>query len=210
MARPANHQRDEAIAALRELTAQHGAKEGARLAREQFAHVPAGTWGRWRQMAVGNAADADAQALNSLAAEVRRSIPPPKALTAGAVTGVRRALDFWNELDSLLADADLLRSYALAAGADGRIKVRVPRALVDSANMRRDLLKLALAQAETAWSVERAQTFFDAVIAEVGAESVECQHRIVARLRKKLPPGSIETVRGLGHRLVPVSAQHPA
>lgn len=183
MARPANHQRDEAIAALRELTAQHGAKEGARLAREQFAHVPAGTWGRWRQMAVGNAADADAQALNSLAAEVRRSIPPPKALTAGAVTGVRRALDFWNELDSLLADADLLRSYALAAGADGRIKVRVPRALVDSANMRRDLLKLALAQAETAWSVERAQTFFDAVIAEVGAESVECQHRIVARLR---------------------------
>lgn len=32
----------------------------------------------------------------------------------------------------------------------------------------------------------------------------------VARLRKKLPPGSIETVRGLGYRLVPVSAQHPA
>ena len=193
MARPANHQRDEAIAALRELTAQHGAKEGARLAREQFAHVPAGTWGRWRQMAVGNAADADAQALNSLAAEVRRSIPPPKALTAGAVTGVRRALDFWNELDSLLADADLLRSYALAAGADGRIKIRVPRALVDSANMRRDLLKLALAQAETAWSVERAQTFFDAVIAEVGAESVECQHRIVARLRNA---GGEATARG--------------
>lgn len=183
MARPANHQRDEAIAALRELTAQHGAKEGARLAREQFAHVPAGTWGRWRQMAVGNAAGADAQALNSLAAEVRRSIPPPEALTAGGVHGVRRALDFWNELDSLLADADLLRSYALATGADGRIKVRVPRALVDSANMRRDLLKLALAQAETAWSVERAQTFFDAVIAEVGAESEECQRRIVARLR---------------------------
>ena len=155
--------------------------------------MPAGTWGRWRQMAVGNAADADAQALNSLAAEVRRSIPPPKALTAGAVTGVRRALDFWNELDSLLADADLLRSYALAAGADGRIKVRVPRALVDSANMRRDLLKLALAQAETAWSVERAQTFFDAVIAEVGAESVECQHRIVARLRNA---GGEATARG--------------
>ena len=55
--------------------------------------------------------------------------------------------------------------------------------MVDSANMRRDLLKLALAQAETAWSVERAQTFFDAVIAEVGAESEECQRRIVARLR---------------------------
>ena len=193
MARPANHQRDEAISLLRSLTAQHGAKEGARLAREQFPDVPPGTWGRWRQMAVGNAAGADAQALNSLAAEVRRSIPPPEALTADPVPATRRALDFWNELDSLLADADLLRSYALAAGADGRIKVRVPRALVDSANMRRDLLKLALAQAETAWSVERAQTFFDAVIAEVGAESVECQHRIVARLRNA---GGEATARG--------------
>ena len=74
MARPANHQRDEAISLLRSLTAQHGAKEGARLAREQFAHVPAGTWGRWRQMAVGNAADADAQALNSLDARSRRIV----------------------------------------------------------------------------------------------------------------------------------------
>jgi two-component system OmpR family response regulator len=28
----------------------------------------------------------------------------------------------------------------------------------------------------------------------------------VGRLRKKLPPGSIETVRGLGYRLVDISA----
>ncbi len=183
MARPANHQRDEAISLLRSLTAQHGAKEGARLAREQFPDVPPGTWGRWRQMAVGNAAGADAQALNSLAAEVRRSIPPPEALTADPVPATRRALDFWNELDSLLADADLLRSYALANGADGRLKVRVPRALVDAANMRRDLLRLALQQSEAAWSASRAQSFFDVLIAEVGAESPECQRRILERLR---------------------------
>lgn len=183
MARPANHQRDEAVSLLRSLTAQHGAKEGARLARERFRDVPAGTWGRWRQQAVGNVADADAQALGGLAAEVRRAVPAPEALTAGAVPATRRALSFWHELDALLADADLLRSYALANGADGRLKVRVPRALVDAANMRRDLLKLALAQSEVAYGVQRAQEFCDAVIHAIGEESPECQRRILERLR---------------------------
>lgn len=183
MARPANHQRDEAIGLLRTLTTQHGAKEGARLARAQFPDVPPGTWGRWRQQAVGNVAGADAQALNSLAAEVRRSIPQPEALVADPVPATRRALDFWAMLDELEHDARLMRDFALARGADGAVKVRVPFALRDAHRMRCDLIRLALAQAETAWSVERAQNFFDAVIDAVGTESPECQRRIMERLR---------------------------
>lgn len=183
MARPPNHQRDEAIAALRNLTAQHGAKEGARLAREQFPDVPAGTWGRWRQQAVGNATEADAQALNTLAGEVRRSIPAPQALVQDPVPATRRALDFWRLLDELENDARLLREFALARGADGAIKVRVPFALRDAHRMRCDLIRLALQQAETAHGVQRAQEFFDAVIEAVGQESPECQRRIMERLR---------------------------
>ncbi len=183
MARPANHQRDEAIGLLRTLTTQHGAKEGARLARAQFPDVPPGTWGRWRQQAVGNVAGADAQAVNSLAAEVRRSIPQPEALAADPVPATRRALDFWAMLDELEHDARLMRDFALARGADGAVKVRVPFALRDAHRMRCDLIRLALAQAETAWSVERAQNFFDAVIDAVGTESPECQRRIMERLR---------------------------
>ena len=183
MARPANHQRDEAIAALRTLTAQHGAKEGARLAREQFPDVPPGTWGRWRQQAVGNAAGADDRALNGLATEVRRSIPRPEVLVAGAMPATRRALDFWAMLDELQADAQLLRDFALTRGADGALKVRVPFALRDAHRMRCDLIRLALAQAETAWGVERAQNFFDAIVEAVGQESPDCQRRIMERLR---------------------------
>lgn len=183
MARPANHQRDEAITALRELTAQHGAKEGARLARERFPGVPAGTWGRWRQQAVGNVAGADAQALSSLAAEVRRTVPQPEALVTAPVPATRRALDFWAMLDELEHDARLMRDFALNRGADGALKVRVPFALRDAHRMRCDLIRLALAQAETAWSVERTQNFFDAVIDAVGTESPECQRRIMERLR---------------------------
>lgn len=183
MARPPNHQRDEAITLLRSLTTQHGAKEGARLAREQFPEVPAGTWGRWRQMAVGNAAGADAQALTSLAAEVRRTIPTPEQLMADPVPATRRALDFWAMLDELEHDARLMRDFALARGADGMVKVRVPFALRDAHRMRCDLIRLALQQAEAAWSIERAQGFFDAIIEAVGQESPDCQHRILARLR---------------------------
>ena len=184
MARPPNHQRDEAIAALRELTAQHGAKEGARLARERFPGVPAGTWGRWRQMAVGSAANADAQALNSLTAEVQRTIPRPEALVADPVPATRRALDFWAMLDELEHDARLMRDFALARGADGAVKVRVPFALRDAHRMRCDLIRLALQQAEVAWSTERAATFYESVIQEIGAESPECQRRIMTRLAR--------------------------
>lgn len=183
MARPANHQRDDAIAALRSLTAKHGAKEGARLAREQFPDVPAGTWGRWRQQAVGNAIEADAQALSKMAGEVRRSIPAPQALVQDPVPATRRALDFWAMLDELEADARLMREFALARGADGAVKLRVPFALRDAHRMRCDLIRLALQQSEVAYGVQRAQEFFDAVIHAIGEESPECQRRIMERLR---------------------------
>lgn len=183
MARPATPEREEAIAALRTLTAEHGAKEGARLARERFADVPVGTWGRWRQMAVGNVAGADAQALTNLAAEVRRNIPTPEALATGPVPTTRRALDFWAMLDELEHDARLMRNFALARAADGAVKVKVPFALRDAHRMRCDLIRLALQQADVAWSAERAAKFYQAVVDEIGAESPECQRRIIERLR---------------------------
>ncbi len=187
MARPANPLRDEAITAIRTLTAHHGVKEGGRLARDQFLSVPYGTFMRWRQEAIGNVADADARAIAALGPEIRRNIPAPEALRqeiADPVPATNRALRFWEEMDLLLSDADLLRAYALSKGHDGRLKVRVPRALVDAANMRQNLMKLALVQAEVAFGVQRAQEFFEAVIDAVGQESPACQRRIMEKLKR--------------------------
>lgn len=185
MARPPNPLRDEAISAIRTLTAQHGAKEGVRLARALFPDVPHGTFMRWRQDAVGRFEDADAKAVAALGTEIRRTIPAPETLgraISGTVPEQHRALRFWEQLDLLLHDADLLRSYAIAKGLDGQLKVRVPRALMDAASMRQSLLKIALAQAEVAYGVQRAQEFFAAVVEAVGNESPECQKRILERL----------------------------
>lgn len=187
MARPPSPLRDEVISAIRTLTTQHGAKEGARLAREKFPGVPHGTFMRWRQDAIGTVADADAKAVAALRAEIRRAIPAPESLRRennNPVPVEHRALKFWQEMDLLLADADLLRSYAITEGQDGRVKVRVPRALVDAANMRQNLLKIALAQAEVAYGVQRAQEFFEAVIDAVAQESPECYRRIMERLQR--------------------------
>lgn len=187
MARPPNPLRDEAISAIRTLTTQHGAKEGVRLARAQFPGVPHGTFIRWRQNAIGRVEDADGKAVAALGPEIRRTIPAPETLgrvISGTVPEQHRALRFWEQLDLLLHDADLLRSYALAKGLDGQLKVRVPRALMDAANMRQNLLKIALAQAEVAYGVQRAQEFFAALIEAVGEASPECQKRILERLAR--------------------------
>jgi hypothetical protein len=98
------------------------------------------------------------------------------------VPATQRALNFWKMLDELEQDAQLMREFALSQGADGKIKLRVPSVLRDAHRMRCDLVRLALAQAEIAWSTERAATFYQAVIDAIGEESLECQRRILARM----------------------------
>ena len=183
MSRPASYQRDDAIAALRAHAAKHGVKEGARLAREQFPNVPIGTWGRWRQMALGNVTDS--QVLDDLTQEIKKVVPSPEALAqaiADPVSVTKKALDFWRMLDELQGDARLMREFALARGSNGSVKLRVPFALRDAHKMRCDLIRIALQQSEVAYGVQRAQEFFDAVIDAVAQESPDCQRRIMQRL----------------------------
>lgn len=189
MARSADHRREDVIDTIRRLTAEHGVKEGVRLAREQYPDVPRGSWGRWRQMAVGNVAEqwiADGDVVAALAADVREQIPTPETLTTqeGAVPATRRALDFWRMIDELDEDARLLREFATTTSADGKRKVKVPFALRDAHRMRCDLIRLALQHAETAWSAARMQSFYDAIVAEIESESPELQRRVVGRLRR--------------------------
>lgn len=188
MARPADPLRDEVIETIRRLTAEQGIREGVRLAREHYPGVPSGSWGRWRQQAVGNVAGqrkTDGDAVASLAAGVREHIPAPEALTTqdDAVPATRRALDFWRMLDELDEDARLLRDFAMTTSADGKRKVKVPFALRDAHRMRCDLIRLALQHSETAWSASRMQSFFDAIAVELEAESPELQRRVIERLR---------------------------
>ncbi|MCD9228941.1 hypothetical protein ACPPTR_10540 [Ralstonia pseudosolanacearum] len=192
MARPPDTRRDLAIETIRRLCAEHGLKEGCRLAREQFPDVPDGSWGRWRVQALGRESernDLEREACATVAAEIRENIPAVTELVATdaeAVPAARRALDFWRMLDELDEDARLLREFAVKVDADGNRKVKVPFALRDAHRMRCDLIRLALQHAETAHSVEQAARFRDAILAEIEAESPELQRRVIGRLRRLL------------------------
>jgi hypothetical protein len=189
MARPSDPQRDQVIAAICNLTAEHGVEEGVRLARLQFPDVPRGSWGRWRFEAVGRADDQqeiDWKAAATLTSEVRANIPTPDELVAPAdvVPATRRALDFWRMLAELDEDAQLLREYAVKTDADGKRKVRVPFALQGAHRMRVDLMKLALQHAEVAHSIEHRQRLDAAIIEEIGDVDPQLQKRIIERLRR--------------------------
>jgi hypothetical protein len=190
MARPENPMKSEVISAIRALAAKLGVKEGCRLARERYPDVPLGSWGRWRQEAVGNVLDqrdTDAAAAAGIVAEVRAEIPAPEQLAAemaDPVPAMRRALDFWRMLDELERDAQLLREFSLTQRPDGTVKVRVPFALRDAHRMRCDLIRLGLQQAEVAYGVGRTAKLQQAIIEAVGEESPECQRRIIFRLKQ--------------------------
>lgn len=160
------------------------------MAREQFADVPDGSWGRWRVQALGRAPERDAlerEARGAVAAEVRENVPAVTELVSTdteALPAARRALDFWRMLDELDEDARLLREFAVTVGADGKRKVKVPFALRDAHRMRCDLIRLALQHAEAAQSMERATRFQEAVIDELAAESPELAGRVIARFRR--------------------------
>lgn len=188
MARPANPQRNAAISTISRLVGEHGVKTGLQLARKQFPNVPHATWARWRHAAVGNISEANAEAVVGMAPEVRAQIPALHELTQGGdadpVPATHRALNFWRMLDELEKDVQLMRDFALTKSSDGKIKLRVPPALRDAHRMRCDLIRLALQQAEVALSTERAAQFYQTIIDEIGKEALECQLRIMARLKQ--------------------------
>lgn len=190
MPRPPDHRRTDAVATIRRLCTQHGMKEGCRLARDQFADVPLGTFGRWRVEALGPApdrAEREREAQASVAAEVRENIPEVTQLVstdAEVIPATRRALDFWRMLGELDEDARLMRDYAVTTAPDGTRKLRVPFALVNAHRMRTDLMRLALQHAEVAWSTERTREFHNAVIEVICEVSPDLQRLVIDRLRR--------------------------
>ena len=196
MGRPADPRREQAVRTIRELTQTQGVAEGCQLAREKYADVPAGTWGRWRAEAVGSVREQskiDGDAVDALAAEVIAEIPPMTMLAASpaeaGAPAVRRALDFWRMLAELDEDAQLLREFAVTTGPDGKRKVRVPFALRDAHRMRCDLVRLALQHAETVMASDQQNRLNQTVIEEIAKESPEVAQRIIRRLRAMVDRG---------------------
>ena len=87
-------------------------------------------------------------------------------------------------MDEIEADCQLMRDFAITKNANGETMLKVPPALRDAHRMRCDLIRLAIEQASAAWNAERTSTFYQTILEEIGAESPECQRRIIERLHR--------------------------
>jgi hypothetical protein len=93
--------------------------------------------------------------------------------------GGDQRVDFLDAYHCLWADARKLRSHALYT--DGR--VRSPAVLDRAIRIRLKLLKQGLDLERQIFSARAQRAFFEALVAEVAAESPELRSRLIARLR---------------------------
>ncbi|CAN0619581.1 protein of unknown function [Burkholderia multivorans] len=126
--------------------------------------------------------DADQDLAKDAAAVVPRAAPIPPATEEQRVV-MRQAIDFYRELDSMVADAQLLADYSVIANEDGTRKLKNPTLLAMAHRMRATNLNLALRHAEMVWNVERQQEMLEELVDAVKDVDKDLGCRVVDRLR---------------------------
>ena len=193
MARPANPERAHAVELIRRMTRHHGHVEGPKLARQQFKHVSAPTWTRWKDEAIGPrpVEEVGRTHAEGLAAAAREQVPTPHDLIQPTLTeiverepAIRRAIGFREKLRRMEDDAELLASYGVVASEDGGRKVRNPTALVQANRLRAESMRIELELASTVWDVDRTREMMNAIIKEVAQADPEVARRVIERIRK--------------------------
>jgi hypothetical protein len=137
--------------------------------RKQYETVSEPTWWRWVREA-----KAHVGAQNLVPGEEAQA----KRVPSQANFGVPR-FDFLAAFHSLFADAMALRAHAL--DRDGR--VRKPDVFDRAMKMRLKLIGQGVKLTQQILDARAQQTFYDALIGEIAAESPEVQRRLITRLR---------------------------
>jgi len=106
----------------------------------------------------------------------------PGTVIEHGVNNVSEAIDYLQHLNEALKAADMLRDAALSEDADGKVKVKSTKTLMNSARIRLDAVKTASAVMVFLADVKRLEEFFRAVIDVVGEESPDAQEKILMRM----------------------------
>ncbi|MDP9645450.1 hypothetical protein [Paraburkholderia caledonica] len=96
---------------------------------------------------------------------------------------VRRAIDFYRELDAMVKDTDLLASYATANNEDGTRRVKNPSILAMAHRMRATNIGLAMKYSEMVWSVERMEEMQEAIASEIKRADAETGERVLSAMK---------------------------
>lgn len=172
-------QREDVILAIKAAIHKYGIEAGPKIAREQYPDVPRSTW--YRYLKAAQASPIDVAVAQAKKASKHLPAAPSPAYIAEKPVEARKNIDMMSRLESLYADAEMLRAYAMTP--DGE-RIRVPTFFAQSIKLRADLLETALKAVQEVWDLQRMQRFYDTILDEIGNVDPELQRRIVERLQE--------------------------
>jgi hypothetical protein len=161
--------RRQAFADIRTHLQRNGSRNWAAV-RERYSSVSPATW--WRLVRTVKEQAGIKQVISSR----RRSLVEP---VAARQYRRGRGFDLLAAFHSLFADAERLRAHCL----DGDGGLRNPVIFDRSIRTRLKLLKQAVKLEQQILNVTAQQAFYEALVAEIAAESPEVHRRLITRLR---------------------------
>lgn len=174
-------------AIARHLSSTESGRDWAAL-RAQYPDIPPATFWRWVREVRNHPRPEQLQAARQLlaitpggAVPENAVLPAPIALTAIASDRLRgqQQIHFFLELQQLMADARLLREFALSPC---QTKVKNPRVLADSAKLRSQFLQLYLTALPQLYASEQTQKLYVSIIEAVAA----CEPGVARSITQKL------------------------
>lgn len=120
-------------------------------------------------------------------ARIKAHLPvmPSPAVIAGGPGAASQAFQFFAFFQSIVEDADLLRSTAVVVDeATGKQKVRNPAMLDKVITKRLGIAQTYLQAFEAVYNAERIQQLYNAIIDEIGKAAPEVQMAVLAVMRE--------------------------
>jgi hypothetical protein len=171
----------EVLQELREAIHKYGQEAGPKLVREKYPEISKPTWYRYLNQVAASPMEVAASKARGAARHLPAA-PAPEYIAAKPVEA-RQNIDMLSRLESLYADAELLRAYSMTRDVDGNEKIKIPTFFSQSIKLRADLLDNALRAMAQVWDLQRMQKLHDLIIEEVGKADPETQKRITAALK---------------------------
>ena len=164
--------------------------------RGKYRDVPDPTWWRWVKRVRDGIATGESLATarrklskrekssapDELAAKVASNLPvapSPDYIARNGEKGLQN-IDYLEAINGLFQDSLKLREYSL--NKDGGI--RIPAFFEKSIRSRLDVLNTGASLLQQVYDLRRMEAFYQAILEEIGKESTELQHRVIARLAR--------------------------
>lgn len=175
-------QRERAVEDIKNQIKEYGIDAGPRLARKLYPDVPRTTWYKWLELAKASPMERNVE-LAKRAAKHLPTAPSPAYLTDHPIES-RENINYMQQIDRLMDDAEMLRAYSMGRNASGDEVIRSAKIFDRSISLRIGILESAVKTLSQIYEFKQMQHFYDLIVEEIAKESPEVAERIISRLQE--------------------------